>query len=89
MNDGLALAPVLALIAALVAHDGDFVWWKFVLQEVGVGLHTGLLVGFVAARLPARQRPRRVGKRPPEGALRPRRRALGLRRGRFPPVSRW
>ncbi|MEY2512657.1 MAG: sodium/hydrogen antiporter [bacterium] len=41
MNDGLALAPVLALIAALHA-DGDFVWWKFVLQDVGVGLAFGI-----------------------------------------------
>src|SRR5436189_4717642 len=29
MNDGLALAPVLALIAALQADSGDFVWWRF------------------------------------------------------------
>ena len=89
MNDGLALPAVLALTAAVAGTDGRFDVVRFVLQEVGVGLHTGLLVGFVAARLPARQRPRRVGKRPPEGALRPRRRALGLRRGRFPPMSRW
>ena len=41
MNDGLALAPVLALSAALSADSGDFVWWQFVLQDVGVGLVTG------------------------------------------------
>jgi NhaP-type Na+/H+ or K+/H+ antiporter len=66
MNDGLALAPVLALIAALVAHDGDFVWWKFVLQDIGVGLAFGIALGVLASavlpapstfeRVPAHQR---------------------------------
>ncbi len=51
MNDGLALAPVLALIAALVAHDGDFVWWRFVLQDVGVGLVFGIAIGVLASVL--------------------------------------
>src|SRR3954466_332616 len=51
MNDGLALAPVLALIAALKAHDGEFVWWKFVLQDVGVGLAFGIAIGFLASFL--------------------------------------
>jgi sodium/hydrogen antiporter len=49
MNDGLALAPVLALIAALHARDGDFVWWKFVLQDVGVGLAFGVAIGVAAS----------------------------------------
>jgi NhaP-type Na+/H+ or K+/H+ antiporter len=51
MNDGLALAPVLALIAALGAHDGDFQWWKFVLQDVGVGLVSGIAIGLLASIL--------------------------------------
>jgi NhaP-type Na+/H+ or K+/H+ antiporter len=51
MNDGLALAPVLALSAALAASDGDFVWWKFVLQDIGVGLATGIAIGFAASLL--------------------------------------
>ncbi len=51
MNDGLALAPVLALIAALQVGNGDFVWWKFVLQDVGVGLAFGLVIGLVASLL--------------------------------------
>lgn len=51
MNDGLALAPVLALIAALQAGQGDFVWWKFVLQDIGVGLAFGLVIGVVASLL--------------------------------------
>ncbi len=51
MNDGLALPAVLALSAALGAGGGRFVWWQFVLQDLGVGLITGLLVGALAARL--------------------------------------
>jgi NhaP-type Na+/H+ or K+/H+ antiporter len=51
MNDGLALAPVLALIAALQVDAGDFVWWRFVLQDVGVGLVTGVLVALLASVL--------------------------------------
>ena len=41
---------MLAFTAAAGAGDG-FVWWEFVLQDVGVGLATGLLVAFIAARL--------------------------------------
>jgi NhaP-type Na+/H+ or K+/H+ antiporter len=51
MNDGLALAPVVALIAALRAHDGDFVWWRFVIQDVGVGLAFGIAIGLLASFL--------------------------------------
>jgi sodium/hydrogen antiporter len=51
LNDGLALAPVLALTAALGSGRGDFVWWRFVLEDVSLGALTGLVVGAVAARL--------------------------------------
>jgi sodium/hydrogen antiporter len=51
MNDGLALPAVLALTAAVGGADGRFHVVRFVLQDVGVGLLTGLLVGFLAARL--------------------------------------
>ena len=50
LNDGLALPAVLAFVAAL-EQDTDFVWWKFVLQDVGFGFATGIAVAFVAARL--------------------------------------
>ena len=36
LNDGLALPAVLALTASLASADG-FVWWEFVLQDLGVG----------------------------------------------------
>jgi NhaP-type Na+/H+ or K+/H+ antiporter len=51
LNDGLALPAVLAFAAALSASGGDFVWWKFVLQDVGVGFGTGFVVGYAGASL--------------------------------------
>jgi NhaP-type Na+/H+ or K+/H+ antiporter len=50
LNDGLALPAVLALTAS-AAGDEDFTWWSFVLQDVGVGVATGVLVAFLASRL--------------------------------------
>ena len=50
LNDGLALPAVLAFTAA-AAGEEDFVWWQFVLQDVLVGLVSGVLVAFVASRL--------------------------------------
>ena len=50
LNDGLALPAVLALTAS-AAGDEDFSWLQFVLQDVLVGLATGVLVAFVASRL--------------------------------------
>jgi sodium/hydrogen antiporter len=51
LNDGLALPPVLALIAALEVGNNSFVWWKFVLQDVTLGVLFGVAIGFVAAWL--------------------------------------
>src|SRR5512132_2337540 len=48
LNDGLALPPVLALIAALSA-DRHFVWWRFVAQDVSLGIAFGLAFGYVAS----------------------------------------
>ena len=50
LNDGLALPAVLAF-TAVVAGTEDFVWWRFVLQDVLVGAASGLVIAFVAARL--------------------------------------
>ncbi|MDP9344213.1 MAG: cation:proton antiporter [Actinomycetota bacterium] len=62
LNDGLALPPVLALTAALGA-DRDFVWWRFVLQDVTLGIAYGVVIGLVASAvlprggtIPAHQR---------------------------------
>jgi NhaP-type Na+/H+ or K+/H+ antiporter len=46
-NDGLALPPVLALIAALNADH--FTWWTFLLQDVGLGLAYGAAIGLLAS----------------------------------------
>ena len=51
LNDGLALPAVLALSAALAPGQANFVWWRFVLQNIGVGLGVGLVIGFLAATL--------------------------------------
>ena len=63
LNDGLALVFVLAFADAL--KGGDFVWWQFVLENVGFGLAIGVAVrarGVVAA--PARARTRAKASRP-------------------------
>jgi NhaP-type Na+/H+ or K+/H+ antiporter len=55
MNDGLALPAVLAFTFAL-EQDDDFVWWQFVLQDVSLGLVTGLVIAYVASKLLPRGR---------------------------------
>ncbi len=55
LNDGLALPAVLAFSAAAAA-DTDFVWYEFVVQDVGLGFVTGLVVAFVASKLMPRAR---------------------------------
>ena len=56
MNDGLALPAVLALAAAASTDGSDFTWWRFVLEDVSIGLATGALVGWAAAKLMPRTR---------------------------------
>jgi len=51
LNDGLALAPVLALAMVLGSGGEDFVWWKFVLQDVGLGFAFGIAFGAIASIL--------------------------------------
>jgi NhaP-type Na+/H+ or K+/H+ antiporter len=51
LNDGLALPAVLALAAALQPGGGHFVWWHFVLQDLGLGLAFGLACGLVGSLL--------------------------------------
>jgi NhaP-type Na+/H+ or K+/H+ antiporter len=51
LNDGLALAPVLALVMVLGSGGQDFVVWRFVLQDVGLGLIFGIGIGFVTSLL--------------------------------------
>jgi sodium/hydrogen antiporter len=57
LNDGLALPAVLAFAAALEPNDRSFVWWHFVLQDLGLGLLFGLVCGLLGSLLmPARER---------------------------------
>ena len=56
LNDGLALPAVLAFAAALDPTEKNFVWWQFVLEDVGFGLVVGLASGFLAARVLPRGR---------------------------------
>lgn len=50
LNDGLALAPVIALSAALAVGDNDFVWWRFLLEDLTIGFAAGVAFGLLAAR---------------------------------------
>ena len=49
LNDGLALPAVLAFAYALDPSKGDFVWWRFVLQDVTLGFLIGIAVGYAAS----------------------------------------
>jgi sodium/hydrogen antiporter len=51
LNDGLALPAVLAFAAALEPDHGHFVWWHFVLQDVGLGFAFGIVCGLVGSLL--------------------------------------
>jgi NhaP-type Na+/H+ or K+/H+ antiporter len=56
LNDGLALPAVLAFAAELDPTAGQFVWWRFVLEDVGIGLVIGMIVAVVASKLLPRGR---------------------------------
>jgi NhaP-type Na+/H+ or K+/H+ antiporter len=56
LNDGLALPAVLAFAAALDPTEHNFVWWKFVLEDVGFGLACGVALGVLGAHLLPRGR---------------------------------
>jgi NhaP-type Na+/H+ or K+/H+ antiporter len=55
LNDGLALAPVLALAAALRLDDMNFTWWTFVLQDIGLGVVFGVGCALIASVLLPRE----------------------------------
>jgi NhaP-type Na+/H+ or K+/H+ antiporter len=64
LNDGLALPAVLAFAAALSADSHNFVWWRFVLQDVGLGFLYGMACGWIASLLMPRAKRRGEGGRP-------------------------
>jgi NhaP-type Na+/H+ or K+/H+ antiporter len=51
LNDGLALPAVLAFAYALDPAKSDFVWWRFVLEDVTLGFAIGVAVGYVTSML--------------------------------------
>jgi NhaP-type Na+/H+ or K+/H+ antiporter len=51
LNDGLALPAVLTFLAALSSESERFAWWRFVLQDVGLGFLYGLVLGYLASLL--------------------------------------
>ena len=52
LNDGLALPAVLALASALDTAGGQhFVWWHFVLQDIGLGVAYGIGCGLIGSVL--------------------------------------
>jgi len=51
LNDGLALPPVIAFSALLASGEQDFVWWRFLLEDVTIGLAAGVLLGLLASVL--------------------------------------
>ena len=51
LNDGLALPAVLAFAAAPEVSNRHFVWWHFVLQDVGLGFAFGLVCGLIGSLL--------------------------------------
>ncbi len=55
LNDGLALPAVLAFAAVLTPGGEHCVWWRSVLDDLVIGFATGIVVGFVAARLMPRE----------------------------------
>jgi sodium/hydrogen antiporter len=71
LNDGLALPAVLAFTAALSADSGSFVWWRFVLQDIGLGLLYGIACGWIASLLMPRE-----GERPADERIPPHQRSL-------------
>jgi NhaP-type Na+/H+ or K+/H+ antiporter len=56
LNDGLALPAVLVFAYALDPSKSDFVWWKFVLQDLTLGLAVGVAVGFISSKLTVRHK---------------------------------
>lgn len=61
LNDGLALPAVLAFAAILEGTRGDFVWWRFVLENIGLGVAYGLVCGVIGSILVPRPGAERRG----------------------------
>jgi NhaP-type Na+/H+ or K+/H+ antiporter len=61
LNDGLALPAVLAFAAALDPTTHDFVWWRFVIQDIGFGFAFGAALGLIGSLILPRGEPGQRG----------------------------
>lgn len=51
LNDGLALALIIPVAAALDGGKGGTVWWQFMLEDISLGVFAGIALGYLASRL--------------------------------------
>ncbi len=49
LNDGLALALIIPLAAALQAGADGTVWWQFLLEDMAIGFAGGIAIGLLAS----------------------------------------
>ncbi len=66
LNDGLALPAVLAFAAALDPTTQHFVWWRFVIQDVGFGFAFGAAIGLLGSLMLPRGEPGHRGSSIPD-----------------------
>lgn len=51
LNDGLALALIIPVAAALDGARDGTVWWQFVLEDISIGVVAGIALGYLASLL--------------------------------------
>ena len=51
LNDGLALALIIPVAAALKGTSGGTVWWQFILEDMAIGFAAGIAIGYIASLL--------------------------------------
>ncbi|MSX02733.1 MAG: hypothetical protein F2813_06185 [Actinobacteria bacterium] len=51
LNDGLALALIIPIAAALNGTSDGQVWWQFMLEDMSIGFVAGIAIGYVASML--------------------------------------
>ena len=51
LNDGLALALIIPVAAALDGDRDGAVWWQFMLEDISIGVVAGIALGYLASLL--------------------------------------
>ena len=49
LNDGLALALIIPVAAALEGGGNGMVWWQFMLEDMSIGFAAGIAIGYLAS----------------------------------------